>query len=130
MLISQSVCLFLPMMFRLLSAIFFRQLPLDGDTYVILHRRITLVCAPRGCALVCVPPVAAPWCVFPPAAAPWCVCSPRLRPGVCAPHGCALGGSSGDHHRYERVSIGPHLGSCWFCFSYPYRFFDASCSPV
>ena len=29
------------------------------------------------------------WCV-PPAAAPWCVCPPWLRPGVCAPRGCAL----------------------------------------
>ena len=37
--------------FRLLSAIFFRGLPLDGDTVVIKRRRITLVCDPRGRAL-------------------------------------------------------------------------------
>ena len=62
---------FLPVTFRLLSAIFFR-LPLDGDTVVILHRCITLVCAPQS---------------------------------------RALGGPPGDHRRYVRVGIGPHLQS-------------------
>ena len=48
--------------------------------------------------------------------------------GVC-PRGRALGGPSGDHRRYVKVSIGPHLDAI-FGFPYPYRFFDASCSPV
>ena len=39
LLISQSVYLFLPVTFRLLSAIFFIWLPLNGDTIVILCRR-------------------------------------------------------------------------------------------
>ena len=42
LLISQSVYLFLPVTFRLLSAIFFIRLPLNGDTVVILCRRIYL----------------------------------------------------------------------------------------
>ena len=83
---------FFAVTFRLLSAIFFRRLPLDGDTVVILHSSITL---------------------------------------VCALHGRALGSSSEEHSKYVRVGIGPHVGPISvFGFSYPYHFFDASCSPV
>ena len=35
--------------------------------------------------------------------------------GVCL-RGRALGGPSGDHRRYLRVGIGPHLDSCCLCF--------------
>ena len=51
---SQSVYLFLLITFRLLSAIVFRRLPLDGETVVILSRRHCGVCPPP-------PPAAAPW---------------------------------------------------------------------
>ena len=40
---AQSVYLFLPVTFQLLSAIFFSRLPLDGDTVFILLRRITRI---------------------------------------------------------------------------------------